>query len=1366
MTFRIRYDRSYLSMPALISETEYPEEDGMDVTLEADVESYAIEINSMPFALTGWKKGSRSYGVTDTISGVTVSDLSVDEDGNKYLDVEGVYRSGLSIVAFQDLDGNYILDGTADGRFDRIIRNSASIIGVELPRLFNEGGSTIPSAPDPTFTSGESELSFRGWVDKEIGVSQGPGTIYNVYRRGVVILTPDWKEVDLDQAYATIQFHTGDRGTLKDVEGWDSDEFQPSILGGDGQGIYSFRTDSSSFRIPYTVPRYVHGADEPNRFLSYWVRIDGGDLVRSTNPTNKGFIMADGVSGVFAGDGFADVYHPGDMISLLPGEIVRLQPVWTIAYTHRLTFDLTQAINEGRTYSAQIEAWMIQNGLTPQYDGDVFTYMGTWESIGPDPIVWKRMPLTTPPFNKYFQVWIAEKEMYDMSMRHIYGGAPLSEIIREYDDIADGLASDGLGIPPSLSICRRQPCTAQRVGLIADEKTRVYDCKIVAVWNCWRSEDQPDFPNVSIVYDDPDWEEPQVTIRDGAVYTNTSLVLPPSEWFTSRECFDTSTHAYMFYFDIYLYGTGKLMPGSETRDERPRRGGEHISVRSFRNWNVRIGHYGAGVGHAIEAGAAIRINVTGNILSSYYWGQFPGPSWEPEAPEGITDNSAYDYFYEDKADGNDKITWEMIQDKKAIWGPIFRETQTDGEISIIPVEHIGVPDVVVAEASWTKSVGAYLIRGDYTRSNSDNSDLPPMLDLGSVQSIDDTITSNLTEIPTVAYGCKNKFVLDLGTVRRLNVQIARVNPPDYDDNMSPYSDNTQYYDIYGNEIPKLVYLDGPDKPATLNKNHPGVKDKYHYASRWSNSRWYLELRNALDFWQNSQDKSGSQLGGFQIYLESPPDEDTKMGETDGLSDATGNRPLYPSFLYNAFMTGSISPSYDGQLLRVTIPMTISKMVSSSDSKAVFRANRIYKLEPGTGPIQKVSDNLYYVDSIKASMRMITTYSDMAEEWNFSTPTRVSGWVAKRQYYRGSTSTLPSESTKVGDLINLNIIRWEVQYDNGSPQKETCFAGDTINLAYVQRVTLTAIWAPVRCAYIFDREKGRIYYIDEAKGVDGTASGGKVYDVSEGDPWQYVMRVPEGCTRATYIVSGGGGRGANYLFQHERAYASDAYDISGGGGSSGQYLTGVHRVPGRAKGLLVKVGFGGGTDDDATMGRGGSTSLCEYTGDISADAEPVVPLSSLNPTYEHSFICEALGGVPGTTDYGGVMSIHSTADGGDPSTSDSLPGSKGEDNGSNKGGLGGSSTKKTERVSTATYRKRHIRGGGGGGAGGVHFVWYTSLVDGGQISCISEGGRGRGVDKGSKGTYGGGGGGGFSSSNVPSTRQLLYGGHGFAVVQFY
>lgn len=136
--------------------------------------------------------------------------------------------------------------------------------------------------------------------------------------------------------------------------------------------------------------------------------------------------------------------------------------------------------------------------------------------------------------------------------------------------------------------------------------------------------------------------------------------------------------------------------------------------------------------------------------------------------------------------------------------------------------------------------------------------------LPNISEIDFTIGAQLTEIPTIIYGAENNFVMDLGTYKQYEIQVERATPSDCDDS-------------------------SPDQ------------------TKWSNGRWYQELENFWDFWQNlTYDDDGKIRGGLGFHYES------------------ADNALYPSFTTNVFLTGSMTPSFSVQQLKVSMTLLVAR----------------------------------------------------------------------------------------------------------------------------------------------------------------------------------------------------------------------------------------------------------------------------------------------------------------------------------------------------------------------------------------------------------------------------------------------------------
>ena len=142
--------------------------------------------------------------------------------------------------------------------------------------------------------------------------------------------------------------------------------------------------------------------------------------------------------------------------------------------------------------------------------------------------------------------------------------------------------------------------------------------------------------------------------------------------------------------------------------------------------------------------------------------------------------------------------------------------------------------------------------------------------LPNITEIDFTIGAQLTELPTIIYGAENNFVMDLGTYKQYEIQVERATPNDYDDS---------------SKLPE----------------------------RWSNGKWYQELENFWDFWQNlTYNEDGTVHGGLKFCFKS------------------ADQTLYPDVSTNVFLTGSMSPTFSVQRLVVRMTLLVARTDRSDD----------------------------------------------------------------------------------------------------------------------------------------------------------------------------------------------------------------------------------------------------------------------------------------------------------------------------------------------------------------------------------------------------------------------------------------------------
>lgn len=163
-----------------------------------------------------------------------------------------------------------------------------------------------------------------------------------------------------------------------------------------------------------------------------------------------------------------------------------------------------------------------------------------------------------------------------------------------------------------------------------------------------------------------------------------------------------------------------------------------------------------------------------------------------------------------------------------------------------------------------------------------------------VTDIERSVNVNLTEMPTLIYGCRNNFCMDLGATEKVTFKCERINPVPYDD---------------------------------AQKTNP---------EKWSNGKWYRHLEDLFDRWQNfGRNDKGARTGGCRVVF-TP-------------ADAT----LLPSIDANVFLTGAISPSYDVQKMSFSLPFTLADMTMSQGTAETVTIT----LDPGTPSMESETVSL-------------------------------------------------------------------------------------------------------------------------------------------------------------------------------------------------------------------------------------------------------------------------------------------------------------------------------------------------------------------------------------------------------------------------
>lgn len=1304
-------------------------------------DTYApYSINTIPYAFLNWRINTTRYAPKETVDVIDM--VNVEGDVATLiptLDMDS--QSYLAIVYFMDSDGNPYPQYDSNGQphpLAPILLTSLSG-GIVAPAPI-EGNLLYPQKPTEPLSE-NTEYIFAGWGDSESGAVYGAGAPIPVKLRALLALKPIWTIGFSDDRYAMATFDALEHGSFKGSDGTVLEEWRKT----DDAYIITFNESYDTAHVVMKTSTFVipsrlsfipssEGDWATPRFISSWVRVDGGDLIDPLNDTNKGFFLSDKISGkVFAGDHYGDLYYPGDILTLREGESARLIPVWAYAYTYRIIYDLTQFKTimdsiEGENIDkenllSELLYWMNTYGITPTYDeSDAFTYQGVFEQTSAKKVLWIRIPSRMPPCATYFKMWITASAMLDTSTKFTHG-----------------LYSDPLTYLP--------PCPGQRVGLQI-ESGYTYECTMKAEW----CDVGNSVPSTSVVYDDPDWVEPS---NIEGIDTRLIVNMPQSQMVQGILYSNPDAPSQtLLDFRIRLAGTGKRIGESSGMvDIRPMGNGLYTLVKSFTNWNVRLNE--DGTAQPFLAGDTLRIQVSGNVMASYYWGEFPGPMNPITDPPQVS--RAWKFFKQSSGQASQEgVLWNDVIVAKAIWGPLHTTTDDD-DPTLHTIDSIVYPEVVFAEASWKTQSGAHLIFGDYSKVNtSSNSGYVPSIHLPCIQSISDSLSNSLSETPTVAYGYENLFIMDIGSTRKIDLKITRINPPDYNDSYSEVDDPNEYYDESG------TLLTG--------STHPSASNKFFYADHWSNSKWYAMLREALNFWQNSLNSNNKSIyGGVQLFYSPSPLNSIEI-DHQTVSNMSSSRPFYPNMLYNVFVTGSISPSFGVQGMTLTIPLTLSKMVTSEEATGTQEvANNWCVLYPypsdykiGERVSDDVQDNVKYIDSFNASRLIKTASRTSSDTWYLTTPSSVDGWTACRAYYEGD-STEPYLTN-----VPLSITSWTLRwFSNGTSRTATVNAGAQVDLGNATSVSLVAHWEGVIETVIVDAQKSIFHRENYMKGYSDRYTE-RQYDSSK----DICFCIPEYATRMIIQMCGGGGAGGV-----PTKYSRLKWGFGGGGGAGGQRKALDVRLNTNATCLNVRVGRGGRVGS-ADQPNGESTTIQENTfpwAGISNDGTKTISQGlDSNWMFRECNVgapITALGGPGGTTQYGGrhELDIPGVADGGDPGTNATPIGKAGESLEEFKGGEGGD----------ASYTAKGFVGGGGGGGAcclSSKLRLRVPVLDGmtvkyeyHDVSFKSSAGRGFGagktIQKAEDGTYGGGGGGGQRTEDDGASA-CSRGGSGVVIIQFY
>lgn len=258
---------------------------------------------------------------------------------------------------------------------------------------------------------------------------------------------------------------------------------------------------------------------------------------------------------------------------------------------------------------------------------------------------------------------------------------------------------------------------------------------------------------------------------------------------------------------------------------------------------------------------------------------------------------------------------------------------------------------------------------------------PAIAGMGSVKTalkipiitdVERSVNVNLTELPTIIYGCRNNFCMDLGATEKVTFKCERINPMPYNDLSSSPED-------------------------------------------WSNGKWYRHLEELFDRWQNfGMDGSDVRTGGCQLRF-TPADTE-----------------LMAPIRANVFLVGSLNLNYSIQKMTFSLPLQLATMQTTTgavetvtltlkattpDGKPLTSTTEVLKGFPEVAPVlpdgwaEQMEGKTFVGWHIEGNGDLM-----VGETYTFSTPaTLTAKWrnPKKVEFYQSSTTvTVPAGMTYV------------------------------------------------------------------------------------------------------------------------------------------------------------------------------------------------------------------------------------------------------------------------------------------------------------------------------------------------------------------
>lgn len=465
-----------------------------------------------------------------------------------------------------------------------------------------------------------------------------------------------------------------------------------------------------------------------------------------------------------------------------------------------------------------------------------------------------------------------------------------------------------------------------------------------------------------------------------------------------------------------------------------------------------------------------------------------------------------------------------------------------------------------------------------------------------IQTLSRTIKASLTTISTIIYGAENRFVMDLGNTMTYSLRISRVNPP----NAVPIDG----YEFKGREF---TWESAQNMDWTT---WYVIKDEIGFENL-TNGDFFRLLLIFVDEWQNNLRDSDNKLtGGFEFFCSSIDLE--QFNKIDK----------------RVFIAGSIQQSTDGQLMSLTIPMTVASMQADDTS----RENVTIEARFASTIPEDLSEGIESVIQYSYPMSSAVPVPLPQAEWE-------EYWIGRNKTF-SYWKTDKNEQLHLGDMLPVDrtgiilIAVWDdgiaedgnvSDYSNITDDGIDTFTDKTLNEIFDGKldrnlrysVDFTLIGAggggapadPYSNGWVNSYAGGggggsggvvsvTIVRIDPEKdlfsrtvGLGGTSFG---YDISEvkvdgGNTTLTYKRYNSANNYVTYTFVAGGGKSAGMRVSGSSLVGSDR-DAGAGGTNSipseDEYVISIAEHPGYSGGTGGHDGDGADGGCDGTLGVGG------------------------------------------------------------------------------------------------------------------------------------------------------------------------------------